>query len=259
MKKLFLFLCIFYSCSSDDSGNDLADGLSGLEMIDNNNSLSDSKTNALIDTALADNSTTVIPDSPDQQLDLSFLDGGSTQMITENGTISDVSSLDLPMQSNSSTESTMSMQSTSKINLMTSSDSDEPSLPTIAEESSMPSMSEDQTSFQTYVVKSGDTLMKIAFELYTDIGKWQDLADWNNIASGSLTPGMNLKYKMYVEKYQWNPTGTAYLILHGDTLGKISNSVYGTSARYLDIFNNNRPLIKNPNRIYAGFTLYYKP
>lgn len=257
MKKLFLLSLIFYSCSSDDSGNDLADGLSGLEMIDNSNSLSDTKTNALIDTALADNTSVSIPDSPDQQLDLSFLDGNSSQNISNNDVVatSDImdsvgsDSLSLPTQDNSQSNivSTMVPNNSSVSNNSLT-----------AEDSSV-SISENEANFQTYVVKNGDTLMKIAFELYTDIGKWQDLAAWNNIASGSLVVGMNLKYKMYIEKYQWNPTGTPYLILQGDTLGRISNTVYGTSARYLDIFNNNRPLIKNPDRIYAGFTLYYKP
>lgn len=249
MKKLFLLSLIFYSCSSDDSGNDLADGLSGLEMIDTSNNLSDAKTNALIDTALADNTSIDIPDSPDQQLDLSFLDGSSAPNVTDNTMVSNEqivdinnSTLDLPVQNN---DNSMLPVQTSTQNISLKQD--------------YSSASESEVSFQTYVVRSGDTLMKIAFELYTDIGKWQDIAEWNNIASGALVPGMTLKYKMYVEKYQWNPTGTPYLILQGDTLGKISNSVYGTSGRYLDIFNNNRPLIKNPDRIYAGFTLYYKP
>ena len=43
----------------------------------------------------------------------------------------------------------------------------------------------------------------------------------------------------------------------GDTLGKISNNVYGTFSKWQSIWNNNRPLIKDPNKIYAGFTLYY--
>jgi hypothetical protein len=45
----------------------------------------------------------------------------------------------------------------------------------------------------------------------------------------------------------------------GDTLGKISKRVYGTVERWKEIWKNNEKLIKDPNKIYAGFTLYYVP
>jgi nucleoid-associated protein YgaU len=45
----------------------------------------------------------------------------------------------------------------------------------------------------------------------------------------------------------------------GETLGTISSDKYGTPVKWRKIYDNNRPLIKNPNTIYAGFTLYYIP
>lgn len=48
------------------------------------------------------------------------------------------------------------------------------------------------------------------------------------------------------------------MIRTGETLGTISNTVYQTPKKWKDIWENNKPLIKNPNVIYAGFTLYYK-
>jgi hypothetical protein len=51
--------------------------------------------------------------------------------------------------------------------------------------------------------------------------------------------------------------GDKYLIKHGDTLGTISNDLYGTSSKWKKLWKNNRELIKDPNRIFAGFYLYY--
>ena len=71
-----------------------------------------------------------------------------------------------------------------------------------------------------------------------------------------VTKGMVLKYKSPMEKFVWNPEGNPYLINHGDTLGSISHTTYGTKKHWKDIWNNNKPMIKNPNKIFAGFTLY---
>jgi hypothetical protein len=48
------------------------------------------------------------------------------------------------------------------------------------------------------------------------------------------------------------------MIKNGETLGTISNSVYQTPKKWKAIWENNKPLIRNPNVIFAGFTLYYK-
>ncbi len=53
--------------------------------------------------------------------------------------------------------------------------------------------------------------------------------------------------------------GERYLIKRGDTLGTISGDVYGTRAKWKKLWENNRQLIKDPNKIYAGFSLYYVP
>ena len=44
-----------------------------------------------------------------------------------------------------------------------------------------------------------------------------------------------------------------------NTLGTISNDVYGTTHKWKRLWENNRQLIKDPNRIYAGFYLFYQP
>lgn len=110
-----------------------------------------------------------------------------------------------------------------------------------------------------YTVKANDTLMIVAFKIYGDYGKWRQLARWNSnqLGSGySLSTGMKLKYMAPSQKFVWNPSGNPYLIRKGDTLGTISNDTYGTMKYWRNIWNNNRPLIKDPNRIFAGFTIY---
>lgn len=111
-----------------------------------------------------------------------------------------------------------------------------------------------------YVVQKGDTLMLIAFKLFGDYGKWKDILGQNpGLSAVKLSEGKVLKYKMMGELFEWNPKGNPYLIKRGDTLGSISTDKYGTDKKWQLIYDNNRPLIKDPNLIFAGFTLYYIP
>jgi nucleoid-associated protein YgaU len=68
---------------------------------------------------------------------------------------------------------------------------------------------------------------------------------------------MVLKYDAPAQEFVWNPEGNPYLIKNGDTLGGISGQVYNNRNKWRSIWDNNKPLIKNPNKIFAGFTIYY--
>lgn len=115
------------------------------------------------------------------------------------------------------------------------------------------------SEINTYTVQKGETLMQIAFKLYGDLSKWKSLKELNqsNLSGGTLKRGSKIKYYVPETPFAWNPQGTPYLIKSGETLGTISNTVYQTPKKWKKIWENNRPLIKNPDRIYAGFTLYY--
>lgn len=112
-----------------------------------------------------------------------------------------------------------------------------------------------------YKVRNGDTLMKIAFAKYGNIFRWRDiynanrdqLKDFNKLTIGMILVLNGAEY-IVIEK-----NGEPYLIRRGDTLKSISNTVYGSSEYWRNIWKNNPQLIKNPNKIYAGFTLYYRP
>lgn len=118
----------------------------------------------------------------------------------------------------------------------------------------------DSGSMKQYTVQKNETLMMIAFKLYGDYGKWKELATHNAGAlkgSTGLREGMTLNYMAPAEEFVWNPQGLPYLIRTGDTLGGISHNVYATAKKWKLIWDNNRPLIKDPNKIYSGFTIYY--
>jgi len=116
--------------------------------------------------------------------------------------------------------------------------------------------------FGVYQTKKGDTLMLIAFNIYREIDRWKELRDLNPRAyrrQGSIPPGTFIKYRYPDVIFDMEIPGEPYLILRGDTLGKISKKVYFTSRKWRKIWKNNLHLIKDPNLIYAGFTLYYIP
>lgn len=51
------------------------------------------------------------------------------------------------------------------------------------------------------------------------------------------------------------PSYTSYTVQKGDTLGKISSQLYGTSRRWKEIYEANRETLKDPNRLRPGQVL----
>jgi nucleoid-associated protein YgaU len=119
-----------------------------------------------------------------------------------------------------------------------------------------------QIEKRVYTVKKDETLMLIAFKIYGDYSRWKELRDLNKskLINGILVRnGTNIDYMTDGTEFQWQPRGNPHLIKGGETLGIISKEYYGTLKRWRDLWENNKPMIKDPNRIYAGFTLYYVP
>jgi nucleoid-associated protein YgaU len=126
-------------------------------------------------------------------------------------------------------------------------------------ENTAPVVSEPGTLKQ-YTVQQNETLMMISFKLYGDYARWKELANENasTLKGGTVVrTGMVLNYVSPAEEFVWNPQGNPYLIKTGDTLGTISKEVYATVKKWKLLWENNKPLIKDPNKIYAGFTMYY--
>lgn len=108
-----------------------------------------------------------------------------------------------------------------------------------------------------YHVQKGETLMMAAFKIYGDYRKWKDLKAWNK--GKKIGEGAVLKYYVPDQTFGWQPDGMPYLVKTGDTLQVISMDKYGTTKKWKHIYENNRPLIRDPNLIFAGFTIYYVP
>ena len=136
----------------------------------------------------------------------------------------------------------------------------EESSPEIAMTDSAAPAPYESGAMKEYAVQKNETLMLIAFKIYGDYEKWKELAGYNRDTlngSTAIKEGMKLKYMAPSEEFVWNPQGLPYLIRTGDTLSGISHNVYATLNKWKLIWENNRPLIKDPNKIYAGFTIYY--
>lgn len=63
--------------------------------------------------------------------------------------------------------------------------------------------------------------------------------------------------RLVVEKSE--PAATLYTVQRGDTLSKIAKEHYGNAMKYPAIFEANKPMLKDPDKIYPGQTLRIPP
>ena len=121
-------------------------------------------------------------------------------------------------------------------------------------------MAADGEPSSEYVVKAGDTLMKVSWNVYRDIHLWRRIYEQNeSVISNPMQLTAGTRLKVDAPQGEYVGSGEPFLIKTGDTLGSISGEVYGVREKWRKIWDNNRELIHNPNRIYAGFMLYYLP
>lgn len=137
-----------------------------------------------------------------------------------------------------------------------------PATNTPPETSAPPATSVATSSGDTtdYTVQRSDTLMKIAFENYGDLYMWKKIYEMNKDVISNpndVKPGTKIKIEKSASGADVAHNGDKYVIKKGDTLGTISEEVYGTKRKWKRLWENNKQLIKDPNKIYAGFFLYY--
>jgi len=129
------------------------------------------------------------------------------------------------------------------------------SVPGISNQLTLPTGVETQkeTKMNLYVVKKGDNLWDISVNIYGNGYKWIEIAKQNNLVNADiLAVGQELSLL---------PVGVSsassgeYIVKSGDSLWKISTNLYSDGFRWVDIWNQNRGLIANPNLIEVGTKL----
>ncbi|MCR9205142.1 MAG: LysM peptidoglycan-binding domain-containing protein [Halobacteriovoraceae bacterium] len=113
--------------------------------------------------------------------------------------------------------------------------------------------SQNEETFE-YQMYEGDTLMLVAWKFYGDYRKWKEIEAMN--PGSSFKHGDKIKIPKYEKAFSFKPGGTPHLVQKGETLGKISKKRYETSRYWKNIWKHNDRLIKDPNLIFAGFTIY---
>ena len=66
-------------------------------------------------------------------------------------------------------------------------------------------------------------------------------------------PAEQLPSKEEAAKHEW--TSRTHVVQKGDTLSKIAKEVYGNANKYPLIFEANKPMLSDPDKIYPGQTL----
>lgn len=105
-----------------------------------------------------------------------------------------------------------------------------------------------------YVVLKGDSLWKIAQKNYGSGYNWVDIAKENKLKNPSkLRIGMKLIMPSKVEEKKVEMT--EYKVSQGDSLWKISVKEYGDGFQWVKVWQANRNVLVNPNRLEIGMKL----
>ena len=77
------------------------------------------------------------------------------------------------------------------------------------------------------------------------------------LCCGNVSGVAKVNNMMSVDKSE--PEAKYYTVVAGDTLSKISKTQYGDANQYMKIFDANKPMLKDPDKIYPGQKLRIPP
>lgn len=77
------------------------------------------------------------------------------------------------------------------------------------------------------------------------------------LCCGNVSGVSHVNDMMSVDQSQ--PEATYYTVVAGDNLSKISRANYGDPNKYMKIFEANKPMLSNPDKIYPGQVLRIPP
>jgi nucleoid-associated protein YgaU len=104
-----------------------------------------------------------------------------------------------------------------------------------------------------------DLSIKVVDDVATVSGKVGSQADREKIvlAVGNTSGIGRVDDSMEVGSSE--PEATYYTVQSGDTLSKIAKEYYGNAMKYPEIFEANKPLLSDPDKIYPGQVLRLPP
>lgn len=120
----------------------------------------------------------------------------------------------------------------------------------------------NESQNKNYEVVRGDSLWKIAEKEYGNGNKWVNIAKENKLTNPRV---LIIGQKLILPKNdptkiaEKQPTNTInsgeYIVERGDSLWKIAVRAYSDGNKWTEIWNSNKNLIGNPNKIYKGTKL----
>jgi len=120
----------------------------------------------------------------------------------------------------------------------------------------------EMNSKMPYIVRAGDTLAKIAQQIYGDTEKWREMAELTSLKNPNhVRPGDVVYYTLsektlaFATAYEGTPR-MEVKVQTGDTLSAIAQRVYGSPMDWKSIWRQNAELI-NPDKLEVGQTLVY--
>ena len=128
-----------------------------------------------------------------------------------------------------------------------------------------PSDAERATALQNQVIGFGLEIGKLWIEVADDTvtvkGTAKSQADREKVilAVGNTEGIARVDDQMVVEAEEPEPEATYYTVVKGDSLSKIAKEVYGNAMKYPVIFEANKPMLEDPDKIYPGQVLRIPP
>ncbi len=100
-----------------------------------------------------------------------------------------------------------------------------------------------------------DLSIRVDDDVATVSGKVDSQADRERVilAVGNTAGIARVDDRLEVEAPE--PEATFYTVKSGDTLSKIAKEHYGNAMKYPEIFEANKPMLKDPDKIYPGQVL----
>jgi nucleoid-associated protein YgaU len=107
----------------------------------------------------------------------------------------------------------------------------------------------------TYTVRPGDTLSRIAQQQLGDASRWPEIFLLNRGIiqhPDRISPGQVLTLPGTTPMH---PPPRIYVVRRGDTLSGIAKRELGDASRWPEIFERNRDVISDPDRIFPDQVL----